>query len=145
MCKYKTHVYYLFSPLLFPLLGSRDSDWCHQFCYLMFTLLIVQLFEKCVFVLRAELMVCENGPTSYIMLTIEKTEIQDSYTTLLLVFVIGIFLLISCYCFVRYGRKARRIRSPNNYGMNLRQIRLGLEAVSDSRNMKHCLHLYFIL
>ncbi len=53
-------------------------------------------------------MVWENGPTkiSYIMLTIEKTAIQYSYLTLLLVFVIGIFLLISCYCFVRYGRKA---------------------------------------
>ncbi len=49
-----------------------------------------------------------NGPTknSYIMLTIEKTVIQDSYLTLLLVFVIGIILLISCYWFVRYGRKA---------------------------------------
>ncbi len=40
------------------------------------------------------------------MLTIEKTVIQDSYLTLLLVFVIGIILLISCYWFVRYGRKA---------------------------------------
>ncbi len=41
----------------------------------MFNLLIVKLFEKCVFVLRTELMVWENGPTkiSYIMLTIEKT------------------------------------------------------------------------
>ncbi len=69
-------------------------------------------------------MVWENGPTkiSYIMLTIEKTAIQDSYLTLQLVFVIGIFLLISCYCFVRYGRKTyihdesgargRRIGSP---------------------------------
>ncbi len=109
----------------------------------MFNLLIVKLFEKCVFVLRTELMVWENGPTkiSYIMLTIEKTAIQDSYLTLLLVFVIGIFLLISCYCFVRYGRKAyihdesgasgRRIGSPNNYGMNLRHIRTGLDFSED--------------
>ncbi len=68
----------------------------------MFNLLIVKFFEKCVFVLKTELIVWENGPTkiSYIMLTIEKTAIQDSYLTLLLVFVIGIFLLISCYCFV---------------------------------------------
>ncbi len=49
----------------------------------MFNLLIVKLFEKCVFVLRTELMVWENGPTkiSYIMLTIEKTAIQNSYLT----------------------------------------------------------------
>ncbi len=107
MCKYKTHVYYSFSPLLAPLLGSRDSDWCHQFCYLMFTLLIVKIFEKCVFVLRTELMVCENGPTSYIMLTIEKTAIQDSYTPLLLVFMIDIFLLISCYCFCPIWQKGQ--------------------------------------
>ncbi len=66
----------------------------------MFNLLIVTFFEKCVFVLRTELIVWENGPISYIMLTIEKTAIQDSYLTLLLVFVIGIFLLISCNCFV---------------------------------------------
>ncbi len=66
MWKYKTHVYYSFSA---PLLGCRDSDWCHQFCYLMFNLLIVQLFEKCVFVLRTELMLWDNGPAkiSYIM------------------------------------------------------------------------------
>ncbi len=90
---------------------------------------------------------------SYIMLTIEKTAKQDSYLTLLLVFVICKFSLISCYCFIRYGRKAyihdesgasgRRIGSPNNYGMNLRYIRTGLdfsedfwinrEAVSNSR------------
>ncbi len=80
-------------------------------------------------------MVWENGPTqiSYIMLTIEKTAIQDSYLTLLLVYVIGIFLLISCYCYVRYGRKAhdeseasgQRIGSPNNYGMNLRNSLFG--------------------
>ncbi len=153
MCKYKTHVYYSFSSRLSPLLGCRDSDWWHQFCYLMFNLLIVTFFEKCVFVLRTELIVWENGPISYIMLTIEKTAIQDSYLTLLLVFVIGIFLLISCNCFVWYGKKAfihnesgassRRIRSPNNYRMNLRHIRTGLdfsedfwinrEAVSDSR------------
>ncbi len=96
----------------------------------MFNLLIVKLFEKCVFVLRTELMVWENGPTkiSYIMLTIEKTAIQDAYLTLLLVLMIGIgiFLLISCYCFVRYGRKAsihdesgasgQRIGSPNITG-----------------------------
>ncbi len=66
---------------------------CHQFCYPMFTLLIVKLFEKCVFVLRTELMVWENGPISYIVLTIDKRAIQDSYPTLLLVFVIGILLL----------------------------------------------------
>ncbi len=88
-------------------------------------------------------MVWENGPTkiSYIMLTIEKTAIQDSYLTLQLVFVIGIFLLISCYCFVRYGRKTyihdesgargRRIGSPHNYGMNLRHIRTGLDFSED--------------
>ncbi len=104
----------------------------------MFNLLIVKLFEKCVFVLRTELMVWENGSTKISnMLTIEKTAIQDSYITLLLVFVIGIFLLISCYCFVRYGSKAyihdesgvsgRRIGSPDNYGMNLRHIRMGLQ------------------
>ncbi len=72
----------------------------------MFNLLIVKLFEKSVFVLRTELMVWENGPTkiSYIMLTIEKTAIEDSYLTLLLVFVIGIFLLISCNCFVGWQK-----------------------------------------
>ncbi len=59
----------------------------------MFTLLIVKVFEKCVFVLRTELMVWENGPTSYIVLTIDKRAIKDSYPTLLLVFVIGILLL----------------------------------------------------
>ncbi len=61
----------------------------------MFNLLIVKLFEKCVFVLRTELMVWENGPTKIgnIMLAIEKTAIQDSYLTLLLVSVIGIFLM----------------------------------------------------
>ncbi len=31
-----------------------------------------KLFEKCIFVLRTELMVWGKGPTSYIMLTIEK-------------------------------------------------------------------------
>ncbi len=88
-------------------------------------------------------MVWENGPTkiSYIMLTIEKTAKQDSYLTLLLVFVIGSFLLISCYRFVRYGRKAYihdesgasglRIGSPNNYGMNIRQIWTGLDLSED--------------
>ncbi len=63
------------------LMGCRESDLYHQFCYLMFNLLIVQLFEKCVFVLRTEWMVWENGPIkiSYIMSTIEKTAIQDFY------------------------------------------------------------------
>ncbi len=46
----------------------------------MFNLLIVKLFENCIFVLRTELMVWENGPTkiSYIMLTIEKTDLPNS-------------------------------------------------------------------
>ncbi len=72
----------------------------------------------------------------------EKTAIRlDSYLTLLLVFVIGIFLLSSCYCFVRYGKKAyvhdesgasgRRIGSPNNYAMNLRHIQTGLDFSED--------------
>ncbi len=134
MFKYKTHrLYYSFSSLLSQLLGCRDSDWCHQFCYLMFNLLIVQLFEKCVFVLKTELMVWENGPTkiSYIMLTIEKTALQDSY--LLSVFVIGIFLLISCYCFVRYGRKAYIHDESGASGlkMNLRHIWTGLDFSED--------------
>ncbi len=126
---------------------------CHQFCYLMFNLLIVQLFEQCVCGWGTELMVWGIGPTkiSYVMLAIEKTAIQVSYLTLLLVFMIDIFL-ISCYSFVRYSRKvfihdesgasSQRIGSPNNYAMNLRHIRTGLdfsedfwinrEAVSDS-------------
>ncbi len=33
----------------------------------MFNLLIVKLFEKCVFVLRTELMVWENGPTKSVI------------------------------------------------------------------------------
>ncbi len=53
-----------------------------------------------------------------------------------------VILLISCYCFVRYGKKAyvhdesgasgRRIGSPNNYGMNLRHTRTGLDFSEDS-------------
>ncbi len=39
------------------------TDWCNQFFYLMFDLLIVKLFEKCVFFFRTGLMVWENGPT----------------------------------------------------------------------------------
>ncbi len=64
--------------------------------------------------------------------------------SLLLASVIEIFLLISCYCFFRYGRKVQihnesgvsgqRIGSPNNYVMNLRHghtvhrpVRTGLD------------------
>ncbi len=135
-CASITHEYYSFSSLLSPLLGCRDSDWCHQFCYLMFTLLIVKHFENWI-----------NGlgkwanQNSYVMFTIEKTAVQDFYPNLLLVFVIGIFLLISCYRLVRYSRKpfihdesgasGRRIVSPNNYEMNLRQSRTGIDLSED--------------
>ncbi len=134
-CASITHVYYSFSSLLSPLLGCRDSDWCHQFCYLMFTLLIVKHFENWI-----------NGlgkwanQNSYVMFTIEKTAVPN----LLLVFVIGIFLLISCYCLVRYGRKAfihdesgasgRRIVSPNNYEMSLQTNPHGIRFIRGLMN-----------
>ncbi len=81
------------------------------------------------------------GQIKSVMLTIEKTTIQYFYLALLLVFVIAIFLLFSCYCFVRFGRKAfihdesgasgRRIGSPNNYVTNVRHIHTGLDFSED--------------
>ncbi len=71
----------------------------------------------------------QNGSTSYIMLENCNTGFLPNFG------IIGIFLLISYYCFVLYGRKAyihdeseasgRRFGSPNNYGIDLRHIRTG--------------------
>ncbi len=143
------------------LLGCRYSDWCssvhgdNQFCYLMFSLLIVKLFEKCVFVLRTELMVWGNGSTQicYIMSTIKNCNtrfLPNSAISFLdrhhLIDLILLFRPIwqkGLDIHDEIGPSGQRIRSPNNYGMNLRHIRTGLyfsedfwinrEAVSDSR------------
>ncbi len=89
------------------------------------------------------------------MLTIEKTAIRlDSYLTLLLVTVIEIFLFISCYCFVGYGKKAyvhdesgassQRIGSPKYYAMNLRHIRTGLDFSEDFKRYLNTFNTAFV-
>jgi len=68
---------------------------------------IVKRFEKCVFVLRTERLIWETEPTESRIMCYQsrKAKIRlDSYLTLLLFSVIGIFLLISCYCFVGWQK-----------------------------------------
>ncbi len=88
-------------------------------------------------VLRTELMFWENGPTKTVILCYQENDNTKFFPNSAISFrdrhFLNLFhvIVLSDMASDESGVSGQRIRSLNNYGMNLRQTRMGLDFSED--------------